>query len=597
MAAYPDPVAPLEERLPDSGPARERARVARLEADLGRAVEERAHQSRMVREELDRLSKIYDRLRADLAGAQGERDQALEDARRERELRARETLELAEQLEEARQNASSPAAAGAEESRARFVEERLRLVPEERRELAPGELPELEGFRIIEEIGRGGMATVFRAENKADGETVAIKLLHEGSKANRTRTELFLREAAVMLQLDHPALLRAIDAGDCRYGRYLVLPLVRGRSLAARARREGPLGEEESVRIALEIGRALRYCARIGLTHRDVKPSNIMQDEEGRVRLCDFGLAALDDGDSGRPYGSPGYAAPEQLSTPDEVDERADIYALGCSLWHLVVGRRPFPGSPRKSFEEARRNDVPDPRFEGADVSRRLAQVIRRMTRCKRTRRYRNWDECLLDLMLVEKGNPPFAAHLADALAPELRHDGAGAVPPVAPIGGTLNASPPLTGESGQFPSPVRPSITATGTGEQMPEERTAFDRLSAALRGAEDAAGDIAVPDESGGSESGLVKFDNALARLLDVAASHRGLLVTVALAFLLIGLLAGAQFGGDSTVSRLRDEAIVLASRGEGREAAASLRAAARLVSSDEAEELLQLARELEK
>ncbi len=406
------------------------ARFAELEQEIVRVKAERDAHAAAIEDELARLSDIYERMTSDIATLRQERDRAMEAAREERERRARETLELSERLD---QVLSKDGQAGGAVSPEAFVQARLSEPALERRPLAPGETPTVYGYKVAGPIGQGGMATVYHATCEKDGREVAIKILHEGPDASNARLELFLREAAVMLQLSHPGLVRALDAGDCPHGRYLVLELVRGESLAGLVRRCGPLPEKEALRVGLQVARALAYCARLGLTHRDVKPSNLLLDTTGRVRLCDFGLAALSHGnDPARPYGSPGYAAPEQISNPTSVDERVDIYALGATLWHLVVGRRAFSGSAKDVFETQRTQDVSDPRFEGADISPRLAQVIRRMGRASRDRRYRRWDECILDLMLVENGNPPFAAHLAEAQEPGS---------PVLALGGELSPS------------------------------------------------------------------------------------------------------------------------------------------------------------
>ena len=388
-----------------------------LERAVLRAREDRQEQARWIDAELSELHRIYERMSNDLDAVRAERDGALALARQEREMRARETLALAERLEELERERQHTPAAGLASPEG-FVRSRLDAAVDEHRTLEPGELPEVPGYRIEGPLGKGGMGTVWEAVAEADGRRVAIKLLQDGHGASRSRVELFLREAAAMLQLSHPGLVRALDAGDCAHGRFLVLELVRGESVADRVRRAGPLPEKDTVRLALQVARALSYCARLGLAHRDVKPSNLLLDEAGQARLCDFGLATLADGsDPARPYGSPGYAAPEQIARRTLTDERVDIYSLGCTLWHAAVGRRPFQGNPKQAFEQQKSQDLADPRFEGADVSPGFAQVIRRMGRADPDRRYRRWDECILDLLLVERGNPPFSAHIADALA------------------------------------------------------------------------------------------------------------------------------------------------------------------------------------
>ncbi|MCG3133484.1 MAG: Serine/threonine-protein kinase PknD [Planctomycetes bacterium] len=400
------------------------ARVAELEEELLRLRADRDEQARMVEEELVRLSQIYQKMGSDLDDARQERDRLADLVRQERERRAREMLEMSERLEDALAGAESRKAGAPQRdpiTPERFVQERLARAQESHAPPKPGDLPSIPGYRILAPLGQGGMATVYQALAD-DGREVAIKVLHDGPDASKGRMELFLREAAVMLQLSHPGLVGAVDAGDAPCGRYLVLELVRGESLAAIVRRDGPMPEKEVLRVGLQVARALAYCARLGLTHRDVKPSNLLRDPTGRVRVCDFGLAALSSGgDPARPYGSPGYAAPEQITNPTSVDERVDIYALGCTLWHLAVGRRPFSGQAKEVFEQQRANDIPDPRYEGGDVTPRFAQVLRRMGRAQRDRRYRKWDECILDLMLVEQGNPPFAAALAEAQEPGSR--------------------------------------------------------------------------------------------------------------------------------------------------------------------------------
>jgi eukaryotic-like serine/threonine-protein kinase len=402
---------------PGAPVSKTRARLEELEDALRLVRAERRGQLSEIEDELHQLQRIYQRMTTDLEALRAERDQAIEEARLERERRARETLELSERLEKARR--TDEPSSGEPPPPEKFVQARLQATAAEHRSLQPGELPQVPGYRVLAPLGQGGMATVYHAVTEKDARDVAVKLLHDGVDASPGRIELFLREAAAMLQLSHPGLVRALDAGDCTHGRFLVLELVRGESLAALVRRNGPLAEKEAIRVGLQVARALSYCARLGLTHRDVKPSNLLTDASGRVRLCDFGLAALSFGaDPARPYGSPGYAAPEQISNPTSVDERVDIYALGSTLWHLVVGRRPFQGTPKQVFELQRAQDLTDPRFEGADISPRFAQVIRRMGRALRERRYRRWDECILDLMLVENGNPPFSAHLAEALEP-----------------------------------------------------------------------------------------------------------------------------------------------------------------------------------
>jgi len=467
--------------------------IRELETALEQALADRNSEYAAVEEELAHLSRIYERLRGDMRTIREERDRALDAVRDERERRARETLELTERLEKSMQREDAAHPVDALVLRERFVAERLAAASEERQPLSEGQLPAVPGFEILGKIGRGGMATVFHARRTTDGTEVALKLMQDGTSSSRVRTELFLREAAVMLQLDHPGLVGAFDAGECAYGRYLAMEYVAGESLSSRLRRDGVMTEAEAVKVAIQAARALAYCARLGLTHRDVKPSNVLLTTQGNVKLCDFGLAALSSGagDPAKPYGSPGYASPEQLTTPTDVDERGDIYGLGCTMWQMVVGRRPFAGPAKQAFDDAKTTDLPDPRFEGADISPRLAQVIRRMCRAERERRYRRWDECLLDLMLVEKGNPPFSAHLADAretsstgaASDPLPHLSAVAPPARAP---DAEAADSVDGAATVEPPRETPPVVVEDVPVAMPmPARKSWDRTVAFLAGA----------------------------------------------------------------------------------------------------------------
>ncbi len=420
-------------------------RVQELERALARAQADRAAQATAVEDELVRLRDIYRRMQTDLRSLRVSRDRARTDAREQRVLRARETLELAQRLEVAEEvgGAVRPVPTA-------YVSTRIPGSPTQYRELGESELPEIPGYKVIDRLGRGGMARVFRALTLSDGHDVAIKLLVGDTGHSAARTELFLREAAATLQLDHPGLVRAFDVGECANGPYLVMQLVHGESLASRVRRDGPLGEGDAVEVGLQVAEALIYCAKLGLTHRDVKPSNVLMSADSRVKLCDFGLTALHQDDGGQAYGSPGYAAPEQLLTPRRVDERADIYGLGCTLWHIVVGHRPFGGGAKDTFGLQRTTDLPDPRFEGADVSARLAEIIRKMGRADRDQRYGRWHECVLDLMLAQRGSPPFAAQLSEALAPHRAPRDAGDSAPADDndTGSTLTSAPRVSSAS-----------------------------------------------------------------------------------------------------------------------------------------------------
>jgi eukaryotic-like serine/threonine-protein kinase len=194
------------------------------------------------------------------------------------------------------------------------------------------------------------MAVVYLARDVKHDRKVAIKVLDPALSAT-LGTERFLREIEVIAQLQHPNILTLIDSGEVEGLPYYVMPFVKGQSLAALLEREGPLPVEEAVRIACEVAEALETAHRHGVIHRDIKPSNVLLSE-GHAVVADFGIAAaLDEAKLGRltrtgiSLGSPIYMSPEQASGERDLDERTDVYALGCMLYEMLGGEAPFGGS------------------------------------------------------------------------------------------------------------------------------------------------------------------------------------------------------------------------------------------------------------
>ena len=201
-------------------------------------------------------------------------------------------------------------------------------------------------YAIENEIGRGGMATVFLATDLKHNRKVALKVLHPELAAS-VGHERFLREIEIVAGLTHPRILTLIDSGEADGLLFYVMPYVEGETLKARLEREGALPVEESLRIAREVADALAYAHEKGVIHRDIKPSNILF-EAGHAVISDFGVAravgAAGEGDAtatGLAVGTPKYMSPEQASAGD-VDGRADVYALGCVLWEMLAGDAPF---------------------------------------------------------------------------------------------------------------------------------------------------------------------------------------------------------------------------------------------------------------
>jgi serine/threonine-protein kinase len=204
-------------------------------------------------------------------------------------------------------------------------------------------------YRLERELGQGGMATVFLAEDLRHRRQVAVKVLR-AELAGMLGPERFLREIETVARLRHPHILPLYDSGEADGFLYYVMPLVEGESLRDRLRREKQLPLDDALRIAREVADALSYAHGHGVVHRDIKPENILL-ESGHAVVADFGIAravsAAGDArltETGLTLGTPTYMSPEQAAGGSELDGRSDLYSLGCVLYEMLAGEPPFTG-------------------------------------------------------------------------------------------------------------------------------------------------------------------------------------------------------------------------------------------------------------
>ncbi|MGE3527219.1 MAG: protein kinase, partial [Gemmatimonadales bacterium] len=204
-------------------------------------------------------------------------------------------------------------------------------------------------YRIERELGQGGMATVYLAQDLKHDRQVAIKVLRP-ELAAVIGAERFLREIKTIATLQHPHILGLIDSGEVQGTAYYVMPFVDGESLRDRLTREKQLPIPDAVRLATEVADALDYAHRHGIVHRDIKPENILL-HDGRALVADFGIALAVSAaggtrmtETGMSLGTPHYMSPEQAMGEREISARSDVYALGCVTYEMLAGEPPFTG-------------------------------------------------------------------------------------------------------------------------------------------------------------------------------------------------------------------------------------------------------------
>ena len=255
-------------------------------------------------------------------------------------------------------------------------------------------------YLLIEELGRGGMGRVFRAEHSAMGRIVALKILSADLVNSPRAKEFFLREVRAASRLHHPNIVTAFDANEVNGVHFLVMELVQGPNLEKLVRERGPLPAPVACEYIRQVAAGLEHAFEQGMVHRDIKPSNLLIKGEpepskpGLIKISDFGLARLapiraENAGSNHGtilveentiIGTPDYLAPEQAKSLHQADIRSDIYSLGCTLFFLLTGRVPYPGT--KGLEKIIKHStdpVPAPSTLVPGIPPEVDQLVVRM--------------------------------------------------------------------------------------------------------------------------------------------------------------------------------------------------------------------------
>jgi serine/threonine protein kinase len=274
------------------------------------------------------------------------------------------------------------------------------------------------GYKILGRLGAGAMAVVYKAKQLSLDRTVAIKILPKRFSENPEYVERFYKEGQAAGRLNHPNIVQAIDVGEAGGYHYFVMEYVEGKTIADDLAAGKIFSEAEALDVIIQVAHALAHAHACNLIHRDVKPKNIMINTSGTVKLADMGLArATTDieaaqSEAGKAYGTPYYIAPEQIRGKIDIDGRADIYGLGATLYHMLVGRVPFMADDSADvMRKHLREKLIPPDHINTSLSAGISEVIEIMMAKRRENRYQNIEELLLDLEALRNGQPPLQAH------------------------------------------------------------------------------------------------------------------------------------------------------------------------------------------
>ncbi|HLH14421.1 MAG TPA: Stk1 family PASTA domain-containing Ser/Thr kinase [Solirubrobacteraceae bacterium] len=314
-------------------------------------------------------------------------------------------------------------------------------------------------YRVISRLGSGGMADVYLAQDTLLGREVAVKVLHHHFAEDQEFVERFRREASSAAALSHPNIVAIFDRGEWNGTYYIAMEYVAGRSLKAIVREQGALEPAGAIDIVIQILRAARFAHRRGVIHRDLKPHNVILDEEGRARVTDFGIARAGASDmtlTGSIMGTAQYLSPEQAQGL-AVTGASDLYSVGVILYELLTGVVPFEGETAVAIAYKQVSAEPHPPSAirpGLPPS--LDAIVMRALAKDPTRRYADADELIAALEAERRTLPALSAATAATVAAPTAHVHHAHQPPAA-AGALLLAQPdPLREEPAEAPEATR---------------------------------------------------------------------------------------------------------------------------------------------
>ena len=295
-----------------------------------------------------------------------------------------------------------------------------------KRQLEERKGSQIPGFQLICNVGKGAMATVYKARQLSLDRIVAVKVLPKRMNQNQEFVDRFYKEGRAAARLSHNNIVQAIEVGSSPDGyHYFVMEFVEGKTLydlmlPTPAGEGHAFGENEALDIIIQIAEALAHAHERGLIHRDVKPKNIILTPGGVAKLTDLGLARAQDdkeaaeSEAGKAYGTPYYISPEQIRGDVDIDFRADIYSLGATLYHLVTGRPPFEAdTPAAVMHKHLKQPLVPADHINTGLSAGVGEIIEVAMAKNRDERYTSTEAMLEDLKAVRSGQTPTHAQRA----------------------------------------------------------------------------------------------------------------------------------------------------------------------------------------
>lgn len=334
---------------------------------------------------------------------------------------------------------------------------------------APTHLPNVPGYEILRQIGEGGMGAVYKARHVHMDRVVALKVILKERLSDPETLARFKREARAAAKLMHPNIVAVYDSGQTGDTHFIVMEYVDGIDLSDLVRESGKLPIDDACACIRQAALGLQHAHEKGLVHRDIKPSNLLRTVDGVVKILDMGLARLENGggpqhlsltQKGTMMGTPAYIAPEQALDSKTADVRADVYSLGCTLYHLLTGRPPFPDGSLAEILLKHQLAEPEPIEQlRPDAPRELGDIVRKMMAKRPADRYQTPGE-------VAQALKEFSASEPSALAQSYRR------------------LPALPSRDSLTTPPAQPAITATFTTDQQPSAHWNKEATPAARRG-----------------------------------------------------------------------------------------------------------------